>query len=279
MTQTAVRAGAYIHHLAFESEEPAKLAGFYVQAMQMSGEQTGEGEWVLTGPERQLVISQGQPRKLSYAGFAVRSLDDLEDIRARAETEGLEVLPSPTRLFGNEAFSIMDPDGNRIAFGLSRRDRGGLKGIHGPVQHLTFATLDVPRLEAFYVGKLGFSVTDRVVKDDGEIATAFFTSNHEHHTIACFKSQAVGVDHHSYEAGQWTTIGQWCDHFGDLAIPLMWGPGRHGPGNNIFIFITDPDGNWIEVSAELEVIHDRPVKHWPHAERTLNLWGRGILRS
>jgi catechol-2,3-dioxygenase len=89
----------------------------------------------------------------------------------------------------------------------------------------------------------------------------------------------VGVDHHSYEAGQWTTIGQWCDHFGDLSIPLMWGPGRHGPGNNIFIFVTDPDGNWIEVSAELEVIQGRPVKHWPHAERTLNLWGRGILRS
>ena len=39
--------------------------------------------------------------------------------------------------------------------------------------------------------------------------------------------------------------------------------GGTGPGNNLFIFIEDPDGSWIEVSAELEVIHDRPVKDWP----------------
>jgi catechol-2,3-dioxygenase len=87
------------------------------------------------------------------------------------------------------------------------------------------------------------------------------------------------VDHHSYEAGEWDTIRDWCDHFASHGVQVFWGPGRHGPGNNLFIFIEDPDGNWIEVSAELEVIHDRPVKNWPHAERTLNLWGRGVLRS
>jgi catechol 2,3-dioxygenase len=59
----------------------------------------------------------------------------------------------------------------------------------------------------------------------------------------------------------------------------MWGPGRHGPGNNLFIFIEDPDGNWIEVSAELEIIHDRSLHEWPHEERTLNLWGTAIMRS
>ena len=56
--------------------------------------------------------------------------------------------------------------------------------------------------------------------------------------------------------------------------------GRHGPGNNLFIFIEDPDGNWIEISAELEVIHDRQVKVWKHEPKTLNLWGpHSIMRS
>ena len=59
----------------------------------------------------------------------------------------------------------------------------------------------------------------------------------------------------------------------------MWGPGRHGPGNNIFIFITDPDENWIEISAELEVIYDRDTVDWPQHPRTLNKWGEAILRS
>jgi hypothetical protein len=60
---------------------------------------------------------------------------------------------------------------------------------------------------------------------------------------------------------------------------LFWGPERHGPGNNIFIFTEGPDGNRIEISAELEVVHDRPVKTWPHEERTLNLGGGGGLQG
>ena len=87
------------------------------------------------------------------------------------------------------------------------------------------------------------------------------------------------MDHHSYEAGDWGYIRDWCDHFASHDIQLDWGPGRHGPGNNLFVFITDPDGNWIEVSAELEVIYDRGVVDWPQHPRTLNKWGRAIMRS
>ena len=61
---------------------------------------------------------------------------------------------------------------------------------------------------------------------------------------------------------------------------MKWGPGRHGPGNNLFLFVHDPDGNWVELSAELEVVApDRPTGTWPHEERTLNSWGSAPLRS
>ena len=144
--------------------------------------------------------------------------------------------------------------------------------------HLTLATRDVAAIETFYPGKLGFGVSDRVVDDTGRVTTSFMRGNHEHHNLACFLHQRAGIDHHSYEAGEWDTIHDWCDHFAAHEVPVMWGPGRHGPGNNLFVFIEVPDKNWIEVSAELEVIHDRPLKQWQHAERTLNLWGRAIMR-
>ena len=86
-------------------------------------------------------------------------------------------------------------------------------------------------------------------------------------------------DHHSYEAGEWNNIKTWCDHFAQNNVKLMWGPGRHGPGNNLFVFIEDIDGNWIEISAELETVIGRPPKNWPQEERTLNLWGKAIMRS
>ena len=76
------------------------------------------------------------------------------------------------------------------------------------------------------------------------------TGSYEHHTLACFRFHTQGIDHHSYEAGDWNTLRDWCDRFAARRIPLMWGPGRHGPGNNLFAFIEDPDGNWIDITDD-----------------------------
>ena len=37
---------------------------------------------------------------------------------------------------------------------------------------------------------------------------------------------------------------------------LVWGPGRHGAGDNLFAYYVDPAGFLIECSAEMEVIDD-----------------------
>ena len=277
MSATAVRAGAFLHHLQLQSPKPEKLAAFYGDAMQMSVEKLADGRWYCAGPQRQVLIARGQARGFDFSAFACRDADGLADMRARSKSEGLDPADAPSPLL-DKAFSVRDPDGNGVVFGLAREDGEG-QGLRGPLQHVTLATFDVGAIEDFYANKLGFLVSDRVVNDNGGIATCFMRSNHEHHTLACFLSSRKGLDHHSYEAGEWDTIRDWADYFAARNIRLMWGPGRHGPGNNLFIFIEDPDGNWIEVSAELEVIRDRPVKHWPHGERTLNLWGNAILRS
>ena len=202
----------------------------------------------------------------------------LDGLRARAANQGFSPEPAETRFFRPGAFQVADPDGNSILFGLAAEEDAPPPGIRGPLQHLTLASRDIDALQAFYAGRLGFGVSDRVMSG-GKMMTCFMRGNHEHHNLACFHQDRTGIDHHSYEAGEWDTIRDWCDHLARHDVQLMWGPGRHGPGNNLFVFVVDPDGNWIEISAELEVVHDRPVKDWPHEERTLNLWGRGILRA
>ena len=77
--------------------------------------------------------------------------------------------------------------------------------------------------------KLGFAVSDRVRNEKGAVTTCFLRCNHEHHTVAIFLKSEAGLDHHSYEAGEWTTIKDWADHLGGMRIPIVWGPGRHGP--------------------------------------------------
>ena len=278
MEYHATQSGAYLHHLAIRSPDPESLARFYGDVMDMAVSRTARGGWRCEGPRRRLIVLEGPAKQLAFAGFACRNASGLALMHARAVARGILGSAAAHTFFKRESFSVTDPDGNRICFGLAPTEERRV-GIHGPIQHLTLASKDVEAFENFYCGELGFEVSDRVRGEDGTLATSFITSNHEHHTLACFKSDRVGVDHHSYEAGEWNTIRDWCDRFASRRIRLMWGPGRHGPGNNLFAFIKDPDGNWIEVSAELEVIMGRPVKEWPQEERTLNLWGNAVLRS
>jgi catechol 2,3-dioxygenase len=278
MSHTAVMAGAYLHHLAISSRDPQKLAEFYAGAIDM-GMEALEDFWVCRGPARRILFQAGPSNTLVFAAFACRDEEGLNTVRAHVEQQGAPVESSPSPLFGKGAFALPDPDGNLVVFGLADHHAGEPAGLRAPLQHVTLASTDVVAMEDFYAKILGFAVSDRVRNDRGELTTSFLRSNHEHHTLACFLRAAKGLDHHSYEAGEWSGIRDFSDRFGSLRIPLMWGPGRHGPGNNLFCFIADRDGNWIEISAELEVVHDRPVKEWPHEPRTLNLWGQAIMRS
>ena len=75
-------------------------------------------------------------------------------------------------------------------------------------------------------------------------------------------------------------IRDWGDRFARVRIPIFFGPGRHGPGDNLFFMVNDPDGNKVELSAEIEIVKaDKPAGVWPQSEYTLNSWGRAWMRS
>lgn len=280
MSLTAVQADIFLHHLEIQSSNPERLSNFYSNIMDMKIDKLSSDKFLCDGPSRKIIITLGKDKTLSHAGMVCRNENNLNGFKDFLNQKELKLKDYNSELYKPGSFSVEDPDKNVICFGvLKDKSTASLNGIHAPLQHLTFASEDVVSFQNFYQNKLGFQVTDRVIKNNGELATCFTTSNHEHHTIACFKSSKKGMDHHSYEAGDWNHIKGWCDHFASNNIKLMWGPGRHGPGNNLFVFIEDIDGNWIEISAELETVHGRPVKNWPQEERTLNLWGNAIMRS
>ena len=115
---TALAAGAYLHHMQLQSSDPAQLAVFYADAMNMTARRFKDGDWLCEGPLRRVLFTHGQNKKLGYAGFGCRDAEGLAAIRARAEKGGVEILPSPSPLFEPEAFAVQDPDGNLIVFGL-----------------------------------------------------------------------------------------------------------------------------------------------------------------
>ena len=261
-----------------ESDDPSNLANFYCEALHMT--QTIQGSLIVgEGPGRKLLIGSGSSRKLGFGAYGFDSDASLTQLRRSLESAGTILDASPSPLFSDHAFSLMDPDDNRLVFGRFRALSNGSE-MPARLQHLVVATDEMSPMLDFYTGQLGFSITDRVEDEVGDLRACFLNSDGEHHSFALFKANEKRLDHHAYEAGEWELIRDWADHLADLDVKIVWGPGRHGPGNHLFFMINDPDGNWVEISAELEQLTlERQVRIWPHGEKALNLWGPGYLRS
>lgn len=276
---------ATLCEVSLATPSPQILTDFYRQALGYRFAEDGHGR-IGTARDRRLRVVQGAAKGFDYAAYAVASADDLQALRDRTTGAGALLSESPWPGFAGPVLRVADPDGNLFLFGLP--DSAGAGAVwEDPVasraariQHVVFASTDPRRLLEFYVKVLGFVLSDEVLDEKGVLRTAFVRCSHEHHSLAVFHAPTNRFDHHCLETSDWGLIRDWADHFAADHIRLQWGPGRHGPGNNLFIFVHDPDGNWVEISAELEIVaSDRPVKIWPHEERTLNTWGKGLLRS
>ena len=272
---------ATLHHLVIASPSPALLATFYQTAL---GYDIAERDGMFFGKalDRQLLFVAGRAKILEAAGFAVPDRAELERLRRRIDASHWPCRPGGSPLFV-ESISIRDPDGTELIFGVAQQQSAPLLEAQmwpARLQHVVMSSRDPERVVRFFMEVLGFTLSDNVIDPEGGVRTSFLRCSHEHHSFAVFKASEDRFDHHCYETKDWNQIRDWCDHMAKQNIPIQWGPGRHGPGNNLFMFVHDTDGNWVEISAELEVVeHDRPVGQWPHEQRTLNSWGQGLLRS
>ena len=280
-----------LDHLRLGSPDAKALVRFYVDALGCDSTPLPDGTSLLQGPGRRLVVGDGAPGERPYHGFRVQGREQLEAIRAFLDGRGVPLERSPSPLFEPDAVAVRDPDGWLSVFGVpaadlptpfARNDRSA-RALPGRLSHVVVATDDLPRMMDFYENVLGFVPSDYCAADPADAATrrvAFYRTDPEHHSFAVFSASSVRADHHAFETGCWNDIRDWADHFASLGLRLFWGPGRHGPGNNLFVMVEDPDGHAVEISAEIERLprHAAP-RVWPHDERSLNLWGPGWMRD
>jgi catechol 2,3-dioxygenase len=264
---------ARLDHLRRDSPQPERLARFYGELLGDRVLPLPDASWLVAGRGRRLIVGKGDAATVPYFALAMQDAAHLQGYRQRlAKTEAFA---SP--LLAEGAFSVTDPDGRRVVFGLAR-DCETADGLPGRLQHFVCASERLPQMLDFYRG-LGMLESDRVLEAEA-IAAVFLRSDAEHHSFAAFRAPQSRADHHCYETNGWLDIRDWADRMASLRIPLWWGPGRHGPGNNLFFMIEDPDGHKVEFSAELELMpKEMPPRAWPHEQRTLNLWGSAWMRS
>ena len=271
-------APATLHHLHVTSDKPAALSQFYQQQFGVQA-LPSDGQHVLRGGARAFIISEGAPAALACAGFALRNSAELALLREKLGGNGLALTETANPLYQPGAFELADPQGRRLSFGVPQQ-APGTDAEPARLQHTVFQTTQLDEVVRFYVEQIGFVISDEVVDESGTVMVVFMRSDNEHHTIAFFRGSKNEWDHHCYETNEWNDIRDWGDKFAKQRIPIFFGPGRHGPGNNLFFMVTDPDGNRLEFSAEMQVVEaDTMPGVWEHGEYTLNSWGRAWIRT
>lgn len=271
---------ARLHHMEITSDRPPELIDFYLRLLEGDAQELADGRWLLAGAERSFLFGLGARNGLGFSAFAMDDRARVAALRDHVTAQGIDVQPSPSPLFGEEAFAVSDRDGNILVFGTpldvtpASADRSPAR-----LQHSVVGSPNMGDLIDFRL-KLGFVLSDEVKDDHGNLKAAFLRSDPEHHSQAMFYTGVPKFDHFSMETTSWNDIRDWADHLGDLRISLDWGPGRHGPGNNLFFMVSDADGNMVEFSAEMELMdRDVAVRLWKDEPHTLNLWGTAWMRS
>ena len=241
---------AQLDHFRIDADDPMPLVAFYEAALGMVPTELDDGTVLMQAPGRRLVIGQGTRGAQPFIAFRVQTDSQLDDLRRHAISRGVKPLASPTGVFASGAFAVRDPDGRLAVFGLPRTELANAAlladlsaaKLPGRLQHVVVASNNLAPMLRFYEEDLGFVVSDYVVEEGGEPTVGFFRSDPEHHSFGVFRCPQTRPDHHAYETTCWNDIRDWADHLATLDIKLWWGPGRHGPGNNLFFMIQDQIG-------------------------------------
>jgi catechol 2,3-dioxygenase len=135
--------------------------------------------------------------------------------------------------------------------------------------HVTLMSSDFKHTEDVLEEYLGFRLSDSV---PGEFR--WYRCNSDHHGIGLGHG-SDRLHHYAFALTSFEEFRLLGDHHVRNGRKLLWGPGRHGPGANIFTYYLDPGDGMVEMYTDLLQIedeqHHRPSDFTP--EQAGNTWG------
>jgi catechol 2,3-dioxygenase-like lactoylglutathione lyase family enzyme len=142
------------------------------------------------------------------------------------------------------------------------------------LSHVVLNSADVDAAERFAVSELGFRVSDRTRH------MTFLRCNRTHHCIAYARAGYSSLNHIAFEMADVDGVMRGIGRLRDAGYPCVWGPGRHGPGNNVFGYFVGPHGGLVEYTSEVsEAGDDYRVgnpEDWKWPQGRIDHWGVSV---
>jgi hypothetical protein len=122
------------------------------------------------------------------------------------------------------------------------------------LSHVVYFVPDAVKAEAFYVDRLGFRCTDRLVGAGPFLQPG---GTVDHHTLFLIQTPPFmkGCEHFTFHMGGPTEVMQAGTRFVNKGYQSFWGPGRHKMGSNWFWYFNSPLGCHVEYDADMD-LHD-----------------------
>ena len=174
---------------------------------------------------------------------------------------------------GGKGLEIRGPENQTYRFIVEEKRAEVMEDRDRPIQltHAVMNSADQEASERFAVEKLGFIVSDRTAH------MRFLRCNRKHHCIAYAKAAMPSLNHMAFEMKDVDAVMRGITRMREAGYEAVWGPGRHGPGNNVFGYFIAPWGGVIEYTAEVsEVGDDYKVgtpEDWKWPPGRIDHWG------
>lgn len=249
------------------------VAAKFYGAFGLAGERRGDvlGLRSPGRPREEAVISRGTVKRMHHLSFVIRPGDEGAFAEKLAKA-GSKVGAAPAG-GAREGLWFQDPWGTWINLcpggspqTPAAKPRGGRQDVHlwreldrdpkpARIGHLLMFTPDYPKAEAFFEHVLGLRTSDRAAGKVSFMAAGDGVI--DHHCFGLIPSTHRGFQHASFQVPGIDDIGFGAWRMRNAGYKESFGPGRHALASNLFHYIRDPWGSWVEYYAEMDRISDR----------------------
>ncbi|MBA4789593.1 MAG: VOC family protein [Rhizobiales bacterium] len=257
-----------VNRLGFVALNVTDLDAAIADAVTITGlslvERTAERALLTSNRQHaELVLYRAGQDAVRAIGLEAPGAAQVDEAAARARRLGWTVLAGqPSLGVIAHAVTIVSPEGHTLEIHTPLPEdqprRHGGPGVHPRrLCHVNLASRDPAALERLLAQTLGLKLSERT---EGCELMWLRAGDGRHHTVGIAKSAQPGLHHYAWEFAQFSDFMRLGDLLDTQDRLIVWGPGRHGCGDNLFSYYVDRSGFLVECSAEMEVIlDDRPV--------------------
>ena len=151
----------------------------------------------------------------------------------------------------------------------AHRELDEREAIPRKLSHVVLNSPDPELSREFYERHLGLRLTDWL----GPVM-CFMRSGAQHHIIGFGRGPHASLNHVSFEMRGIEEYMRGSGRLMRAGHSPLWGPGRHGPGDNTFSYFLDPNRNIVEYTTALEMVdEDHVPRTFGMAPESQDQWG------